>query len=427
MAVKKNKQFDSDNNWARTILLVLLYFFFLYPFQVPGLPFGTVIPVLVILTTYVVFSFIKGKKLERTRTSKSVRKYWTWNIFLLLYVSFLLQFWGSGDGYSPLKDYLQMLIILPIFFISGYFLFENYEQLLKILYIGAIIQSLIVIFGLFSPRITIGLTLLLPQGTLSELYGGYEEAIAGGYKVGLGVFTSAGSLRMAIGQIGACSYLIKSRGVKLFFHSLVFILITISTSVISRTGLLVSVIGLLIVFFVKLRQGGQRVGGFVFIMLFLSVLGLLVVNSLFTTSFLEDTFKRLIVTAEVGIHDTYFRGYLGEGGDNTIPPISPETIIGLGITKGVSGSGITTITDGGFMRNYSAMGLIVALINYYIITIIFLRQFKLSRLIENKGIIIFMFIIFLIGEFKEYYIYYISPMCFFFLLLNFIERSENKS
>lgn len=406
--------------------LVFIYFLFLYPFQVPGLPFGTVIPILGILSLIVVVSFIRGYRPDKNRTFIAVRKYWFWNIFLLLYVFGILQVFGTGDGDTPLNDYLQMLIILPFFYISGGYLFSDVEQLAKVLYIGVVIQSIIIIIGLFSPTITIGLTMLLPQGTLSELYGGFEEAIAGGYKVGLGVFTSAGSLRMAIGQIGALYYLNKTKGAKLFFHLILFLLVTIATSVVSRTGLLVSVVGLLVVFLVKLKQGGHRSGGFVILIIVLLVTGYTVVTSLFTNNFLEDTFQRFIFTAEVGIHDGYFRGYLGEGGDNTIPPISPETIIGLGITKGVSGSGITTITDGGFMRNYSAMGLVVAIINYIIISVIFFKQYKSTRTYEYKGILIYIFLIFIIGEFKEYYIYYISPMCFFFLFINLIERSEHQ-
>ena len=150
-------------------------------------------------------------------------------------------------------------------------------------------------------------------------------------------------------------------------------------------------------------------------------------TTFFSMDFLENSFKRLFDTVERGIFDTYFRGYTGEGGDNSIPPISVETIIGLGITYGTSGSGITTITDGGFMRNYSAMGLVVAIINYDIIASFIFIRYKATKSVEFKGIILFMAAIILIGEFKEYYIYYISPMCFLFLIFSLIERSERTS
>ena len=188
--------------------------------------------------------------------------------------------------------------------------------------------------------------------------------------------------------------------------------------------MLISVVGLLCVIIAKRKQGGGRAIKFVIHVCALLFIGYIIVIKLLPFDFIEDTFQRLIDTADNGIYDTYFRGYTGEGGVNTIPPLCSETLIGLGITTGVSGSGIITITDGGFLRNYSAMGLIVAIINYFIIIIIFLKQHKSYKSIIFKSIIMFMLLILLIGEFKEYYIYYVSPMCFFFLIFNLMEKES---
>ncbi len=416
----------TKGNLGKTVALTTIYLLFLYSFLIPGLPFGSVFFSLGVLAVYTAYSFVQGPvKLGKTKASKMVRLYIYWHLFLLLYVFVILQLHGSGDGTTPIKDYILMLIILPLFYISGNLICSNIEELMKALYIGAIIQSIIIILALFIPILTMALTLFFPEGSYnSDKAGGMEYAIAEGYKIGLGVYSSAGSLKMAIGQIGACYFLINSRGTKLCFHLLIYMIIAVAVSMVARTGLLVSALGLLCVFLTKRKQGHYKGFKFVSLTLFIIVVGYFLAINVFSSNFLDDTFQRIINTAENGIHETYFRGYSGEGGTNKIPPLSSETLIGLGITYGVSGSGITTITDGGFMRNYSAMGLIVAIINYLIIGHFFFKQYKMCKTVEYRGIILFMSLILLIGEFKESFIYYISPMCFFFLIFSLIEKDE---
>lgn len=416
---------DTRISFPRTIILTLIYFFYLYSFQIPGLSIGTVLPLLGLFTIYTFYAFFKGKLVfGKTRTSRMVKSYWYWNIFLIIYVFFLLQFWGDGDGTSPLNEYIQMLIILPLFYISGNAIFRDLEELMRVLYAGLFIQSIIIIAALIIPALSLALFLLIPEGGYnSDHFGGIDMITKYGYHIGLGVFTSAGSLKMAIGQIGACYFLIKSKGNKLFFHLIIFLLATIATSVVSRTGLLLSVAGLFTVYLAKKNQGGQRALGLISFITFILLGGYFLVINVLPSDFVEESFKRIIDTANEGVKNTYFTGYTGEGGgDNVIPPICFETLVGLGITTGVSGSGITTITDGGFMRNYSAMGLIVVFINYLIIAKFFIKHYRFCRLTSSKYLILFMSLVVLFGEFKEYYVYYIYPLCFIFLIFRLIEK-----
>ena len=358
-------------------------------------------------------------------TSKMVRNYWYWNVFLILYVYSLLQLNGSGDGITPLTDYFYMLIMLPVFYITGVYFFKNTKDLMKTLYIGVIIQTFIIILALFSPILTIALTQLFPEGAYNadEHFGGMKYAVAEGYKIGLGVFSSAGSLKMAIGQIGACYYLIYSRGITFCCHLLTYLLIALATSLVARTGFVISVLGLLCVFMIKKKQGMQM--GPVFLTLLMVFFGCFIVTTIFSDKLLNSTFQRLIDTVQSGIYETYFSAYIGENSNNQIPPICLETLMGLGITYGVSGTGITTISDGGFIRNYSAMGLIVASINYFIIFLYFIKQYKACDSYEKKGIFLFMLLILLVGEVKESFIYYVSPMCFFFLFFFLFEKNDS--
>ena len=413
-------------NLAWTLVLALIYFLFLFPFQVPGLPVGSVMPIIVFFAFCSIYAFKKKTfKKKDLKTTKMVGKYWWWNVFLIVYVWLVLQIFGKGDGNTPFNGYTQMLIILPLFYISGNMFFRNTEDLMRILYLTAIAQSIIIFAAVFSPVLQALLFILIPEGSYNtEYFGGMDMITRSGYHIGLGAFTSAGSLRMAIGQVGACYFLIKSRGHSLFMHLVIFLLIAVATSIVARTGLIVSALGLMSVYYAKRKQGDKRIIGFVVLFFVVISVGFIFITNVFSDVFLGDTFKRLIDTADEGLYDTYFRGYTGEGGNNTIPPISLETLIGLGITYGVSGSGIVTITDGGFMRNYSAMGLIVAIVNYFLLFSIFIKQYKACKSFDNKGLIIYMFLVLLVGEFKEYYIYYVAPICFMFLILNTIEKDE---
>lgn len=423
------QQDKGKNSVLRTVTLVVIYFCFLYSFQIPGVNSGTVLPVLILLSIYSIYALIKGVKIYGNRGTKNMlRTYLLWNVFLLVYVFILLQMNGEGRGTTPLKDYIQMLIILPLFFISGNLVFRNLEELMKILYVGVVVQSVIIIAALVIPAISIALFMLIPEGGLNtDQYGGIDMIFQRGYHIGLGVFTSAGSIKMAIGQIGAYYFLINSRRNKILFHLLFFLFTAVATSVVSRTGLLFSLAGLLCIFIAKSKQSSRHAIAFAGMLLTILMAGYVITVTTIKSDFIEENFKRIIDLKERGAKDAYFAGYTGDVGENVIPPISNETLIGLGITYGVSGSGIATYTDGGFMRNYSAMGLIVAIINYLLIVYLFVNKYKYTKGYNNKSLIFFMFLILLFGEFKEYCIYYIWSMCFIFLIWSLIERNEEVS
>ena len=125
-----------------------------------------------------------------------------------------------------------------------------------------------------------------------------------------------------------------------------------------------------------------------------------------------------------GISEAYFKGYTGEESTNKIPPITPETIVGLGIFKGISGCGIEVQGDGGFLKNYFTMGLIVGGINYLLIFGFLRKGYKKSKFILYRCLIIFLFVYLIIGEVKEYFVYQYYYMCFMFLILYLIEKEE---
>ena len=125
---------------------------------------------------------------------------------------------------------------------------------MTVLYLGVIIQSIIIIIALFMPALTLFLFALIPEGGYNtDHFGGINMITQHGYHIGLGVFTSAGSIKMAFGQVSSFYYLIKSRNNRILLHIILFLVIAVASSVVSRTGMLISIVGLTIVIFVKYK------------------------------------------------------------------------------------------------------------------------------------------------------------------------------
>lgn len=410
---------------VRTLILTFLYFFYLYSFQIPGTSMGTVLPSLCIMLLCAFFMKFHCKINMGVMTKYMVKQYVYWNVFLLVYVFFILQTFGEGNGITPLKDYVQMIIILPVFFYSGNVIFRNLNELMTVLYLGVIIQSIIIIIALFMPALTLFLFALIPEGGYNtDHFGGINMITQHGYHIGLGVFTSAGSIKMAFGQVSSFYYLIKSQNNRILLHIILFLVIAVASSVVSRTGMLISIVGLTIVIFVKYKQKGKRALNFVLLLSGLFFVSIYLSSIFMPSDFFSETFMRIIDLSERGAKDTYFAGFTGDVGENVIPPISGNTLLGLGITYGVSGTGVATYTDGGFMRNYSAMGLFVAIINYFLIFSFLKKQFKRNLVYNNKYIVLLLSLILLIGEFKESCVYFIYPICFIFLIFSLMEKDS---
>lgn len=415
----------------RILFLTIIYFFYFYGFRIPGLPpslsYYRLAAVLLFLYTCVASN--KAAGFGNTQTSRMVKKYLWWNVFLLIYVGFILLTFGPGNGLSALPSYVNMLFILPLFFISGKYVFRNIEELMTILYIGCIIQAVIIIFATFIPSLETALKYIY-IGTVEDVdrLETTERMIMSGYHMGFQCFTSQGSLKMAIGGIGACYFLMKSTGRKFLMHLMLFVLITFATSLLSRTGLFISISCLFIVFLNRQKQGSKRFATSFFIVLVVFLIGSFIVDNFTSNKYLNENFGRMSTLFSNGIMDTYFNEWMGEGeGGNVVPPISSYTLWGLGIRKGISGAGIETTVDGGFLINYSSMGLIMAIINYLIVFSFYSKQYHFTKNSVFKSLVIILFIILIMGEIKEHFIYQLHYMCIMFVTFYLMEKEENRS
>ena len=139
-----------------------------------------------------------------------------------------------------------------------------------------------------------------------------------------------------------------------------------------------------------------------------------------------SVFPRVADLFERGVYGSFLKFYF-DGGDTVIPPVSWETIIGIGLVSGTSGHGITVNADGGFFRMYAAIGLPLSIVFYIILFAIVLRALSRVRNATVKTVAWFFFAMMLIGEFKEFYLYTRYLLTLYFVFLRVAELQQNAS
>jgi hypothetical protein len=154
-------------------------------------------------------------------------------------------------------------------------------------------------------------------------------------------------------------------------------------------------------------------------------LGLFVVGEFNLHDQLEKIFTRLIQLQRRGLWDGFFESYFSVG-ENRIPEISIKTIIGTGIASGTSGNGVYINADGGFVRSYVSMGLILAIVNYSLIFGLLVKGIRLANDRPKIFLGVLVALLLLIGELKEPFIYKYYFMSIIFAMFVFFERDAKK-
>lgn len=409
------------------LLLSVLFFAFIYTFQIPGMPRGVLSyrVVLIVLFAYALL-FKSNASIGPTRVSTGIIKsYVAWNVFLTIYVILILTIFGhAGEGsHESTNDYINMVIVLPLFYYAGRRIFKNLDDFMWVMCAVGLIQSVIIIIGTLSPAVNAALTIINSDSSFAE-NDRMEYMMASGYHLGFKCFTSLGSLQMAISQIAAWYFIEKKNSI---YGLLAFIVLSFSSALVSRTGLLIALVCIVFILLGSNKKSKKTiVYGSVFLILLVLLLNIASVINI--SEFVEVNFNRFKVLFENGIYDSYLKVYFGNdsANKNYIPPISIYTLFGLGITNGVSGTGIRVAADGAFLRNYAAMGLIVVTINYLLLFSFYRKIKKKSRLRFHRLLIALIGIIWFIGEFKEYFTYQIYYMCLAMLIFSLIENNENE-
>lgn len=332
---------------------------------------------------------------------KQFRKIWAFQCFMLIYVLILLLIRGSGTSIT----YVEALVNYIVFALLAYFTFSRFfvsvDELMQCFLIISLFQSIVILLTIISPSFAI----LIDESIVNRYsYFDYQLLRAGGYQGGLACITSTGTFQLSLGLI-ACIYRI-CKGNRVGWYSFLYIFIVFISTTVARTSLVLGVVGFVFIFIWQIKNKEKNTSKPILIMIAILLLAYLLANITGILDQLPDLFSRLLSLKTRGLEDGFFNMYFRiTDGDNGIPALSWDTLFGLGIVQGYSGNGIYVMSDGGYIRTYAAIGLILAVINYVMILAVSLKCRKYLSNIDKFICVVFVAFL-LIGEFKEPFIIY---------------------
>lgn len=384
----------------RKTLLFFLIFFFIYKVSFPIIPAQITSRRLSSVLLFVFALIDNHFKLDVKRKDSVF-----WHLILLfcvivLHLLGLLIFVGEGYGNLALESFGDFVVFMPFAFWGITRLFKSEDELMETIKNVSILQAIIIIICIANSTVRgIIANVFYSQNYWGENYS-IDQLFLGGYQFGIGCITSTGALQLGFGLIAITFFFFKGTK-KTIVLAIELVLIIFAEIALARTGLVLSIVSIICILSFKKDLKHFIITIVVFIFIAFIAYMLIVYSSL--GSRLERVFQRLIRLVNNHGISLFFDSYF-HGSSTSIPPVSKETLIGTGVISGTSGNGVYVNVDGGFLKNYVGLGLIVALFFYAVLCIMIIKRAKNSNSEIGKRIILMSLLFLLIGEFKEYFI-----------------------
>ena len=302
----------------------------------------------------------------------------------------------------------QILVgIIPVFLF--YELFSSLDEFMMALLVATVVQGVIILLCLINPNVTTFIDTTFVQENIARKRWGYAG--------GLACSTAPGCIKFSIGLI-ACMYFILKKG-KTIYNALFFFL-SIIVILIARTGAVFVGVSLIFMLYI-LNKEGKATKAFNYIASIIVLLIALFLVLIYTggLSAFSLRFTRYVNLLQNGAYDEFFRGFSSE--NSSLPRIS-ENLFGTGTVSGYSGNNKLINIDGGYLRIYSAVGPIMAVICYISL---FKNLIRSSSVFDNKGIkgLFVAFVLFIaVAEFKEFTIFAQFMFCIFYAAVFLAEK-----
>lgn len=397
------------------LLKSILMFFYIYAVSLKVLGIPDVVHSsrlsAVIILFWGLFSYRKREGFKRLNSKYEYDKVLRLIVITFLYTLVISILIGFGNGTNYVFTSLDSLLFSILPFVAFLFFFDDIDELAKVIIIVTLLQALCVVLATFIPAVSVFFTEVL--GT-DQGYGENRdlELYRASYASGLSCFTSEGVCKFTIGLV-ACSY--KFLSTSKIKYIILYLLFSVVNAMLARTGLIMSLIGVIMMASYYLRKGRLKFSTFVGLVV-VTYVSFLIWNNM--TSDFYERFKRFNELKEAEGFDNFFTAYLS----GEFPPISLETIMGTSIISGVSGNGVRVHVDGGYLKNYVALGLPLAIFTYFYI---FRSIFHVLKIFKNTCVyyvILFYFFYLLFAEFKEYFLLYRGSIMLFFLFAVLAEK-----
>lgn len=402
VSIHRIKECDSiykNNETPKMLINTILMFFVVFSIHFKGMPWHVSPRIIGMLFIIFIFNRRSIFNIAKFRISKTDFIWIISSVFILVYSWFTIVINDAGNSIYTISDsafnFLIFVCILPLFAVN---MFEDASHFCRCILYACVIQSIIVLMSF----------VFLPVRELLETiqimdFSRYDWRI-----IGLGIAGAGGSVYLLCGLIAAGYLIIKGeREVSVF---LAICIIFIAIAAVGRTGFYAA---LLILFYLVLFNSKRIKSKVLTNLKLLTIAGLVIIFGYFFVFYLFDIDMQLF-------DYTYFRlGELFRDGLNSrtlnsinniniaVPGLSAETLIGTGITRGITSSGVIFMHDSGYVQRYAALGILVCILSYVSLYVYVIKLLKRVPKMDKLYILYCLLILFVL-EYKEPFIYMLA-------------------
>lgn len=404
---------SKSSNFFLFIIKTILLFCFIYEFRLTIAPsplFSSRKIVFVLLLAYLLLKKYRMPVVFKEKEFKSLFKI----CGVCLTYSIIVYMLVGGSGTSIISWFVFTLMYSLIGVLLFTHLFDNnLDTILKSLALVTLFQA----FWCISTFYVTGFRVLNDALFVIEENENIDFLTTGRVR-SIGAAGASLSVLLSLSSYSFLYFI--SKGEKVLINSVLFIICAYATMLAGTTGLLIILVSVTCV--VSLSLVNKRKG---------LIFALFVVFALFfflsNTDKFMDSDKYYRVTYK--IIDLFLNreesGTLQNLSNQIVPPVSFETVIGTGLSRGVSVTGIVCDHDGGYFRTYFGLGLIMTIIFY---GVLFYTMYKMTNKIKNTPRQLFIlsyWAVCIVIEYKEPFLFKYIPL-FIFIIMCLKEREDTR-
>ena len=383
------------------VIRTVILFCFIYEFVLAAIPYSLFSSRKIAFVIMGGYFIVKRYSLHPLFSNKLYRKLLYSFLFCCIYVS-ILYFLHIGIGSSAVGwfVYFPIYSIIGSFLCAGFFDW-NYEELIKSIAIVTIFQAFWCILTFYNFEIRLlneSLFIIEEDANIDFLVESRVRSIGGA--------GASLSIILAFSSFSFLYFILK--GKKIFVNSCFYIVCAFATFLVGTTGMLIFLASLSCV----LLSITKRKRNIIFIIFIFFSFSFFISE---TSKFMDiDKYDNLTYKMNDFFTNADQSGTMLSLSYQKVPPISFETIIGTGLSRGRTFSGLICTHDGGYYRTYFGLGLIMTILFYVILYLTMYRMLNRKNINFSMRLLLLTYLIMcVIIEYKEPFMFRYIPFLLF--------------
>lgn len=316
----------------------------------------------------------------------------------------------SENGFAASFNFLVFVGVFPFLI---YNFFDDEMQFCLAMILANLVQSIIVLLSALTPQVR---SVLMSIQDID--FSRYNYRI-----VGLGIAGAGGSVYLLCGFIAASYYILQTKRPQ-FFIMISYLLNFAAIAFVGRTGFYAASVILIVTLALLAKKDFKNVMYMLLmstVIVVILILGYAIITSLFETNkrVIDYTFGRL---NEIFV-DSFTIDRLNQWNQN-LPELDLQMLFyGTGVTRGITSDGIAIQHDGGYAKRYVSIGLVFTFLSYLSYYRFAYKHIptQLNRI--SKMFIFLCFVIMIVIEYKEPFMYMLALPFTVLMLVLLIEKS----